>query len=195
MNRLRQAYQETIAPALSEELGLKNRLALPRLEKVVLNVGVGSLKDQAKVVEEIADNLAKITGQKPVSAKAKQSIAGFKVRAGQTVGLRVTLRGERMYDFIDKLVNVALPRLRDFRGLARKGFDGHGNYNLGVKEHTIFPEIQFDDVNRIHGLNITVVTTAKADQPAEALLRRFGLPFPDTSGASHKNAILQNNQE
>jgi len=178
MNRLREAYQHTIAPALAEELNLKNRLALPRLTKVVINVGVGSIKDQPKVIEEIAATLAKITGQKPVVAKAKQSIAGFKVRTGQTIGLRTTLRGERMYDFIDKLINVALPRLRDFRGLNPKGFDGNGNYNLGVKEHIIFPEIHYDDVNKIYGMNVTIVTTAKTDAQAEALLRRLGFPFP-----------------
>lgn len=177
MTRLREAYNTKIRPALSESLALSNQLQVPRLEKVVINVGVGEAKDNQKMVEEVVANLAKITGQKPVITKARHSIAGFKIRAGQIVGARITLRGDRMYDFLDKLVNIALPRVRDFRGLSLKGFDGHGNYNLGLREHILFPEIHFDLVNKIHGMNITVVTTAQNDQQAEALLRQLGFPF------------------
>ncbi len=177
MTRLRQQYQQTILAELMTELNLKNRWQTPRLEKVIINVGVGDAKDSQKLFEEVTKNLAKISGQKPVVTKAKKSIAGFKIRAGQPVGVRVTLRGERMYDFLDKLTAIALPRLRDFRGLSLKGFDGHGNYNLGVTEQVIFPEIPFDAVQKIHGLNITVVTTAANDEQARALLSKLGLPF------------------
>ncbi len=177
MTRLRQAYNQTISPALQQELQLGNRFQVPRLEKVIINVGVGEARENQKFLEDVVSNLTKITGQKPVVTKARQSIAGFKLRAGQPVGVRVTLRGDRMYDVIDKLVNVALPRLRDFRGLSLNGFDGHGNYNLGVREQIIFPEIQFDLVNKIHGMNITVVTTAATDELALPLLRQLGFPF------------------
>jgi large subunit ribosomal protein L5 len=177
MSRLREIYNQTILTNLMTELEATNRFELPKLEKVIINVGVGEAKDNQKALDEVVENLGKITGQKPVVARAKQSIAGFKIRAGQPVGVRVTLRGDRMYDFLDKLVNISLPRLRDFRGLSVKGFDGHGNYNLGVREHTIFPEIQFDLVNKIHGLNVTVVTNAKTDTAAKALLSHIGFPF------------------
>ncbi len=177
MTRLREAYNSTILPALRQELSLSNRFEVPRLEKVIVNIGVGEAKDNQKMLEEITANLAKIAGQKPVVTKAKKSIAGFKIRAGQSVGLRVTLRGDRMYDFVDKLVNVSLPRVRDFRGLAAKGFDGHGSYNLGVREQSIFPEIHFDLVNKVHGMNITVTTSASTDAQGLALLRHLGFPF------------------
>lgn len=177
MTRLREAYNTSIQQALSEELGLKNRFEVPRLEKVVINVGVGDAKDNKKALEEVIQNIAKITGQKPVVSKAKKSIAGFKIRAGQPIGVRVTLRQDKMYDFLDRLVSITMPRIRDFRGLPLKGFDGNGNYNLGMKEHILFPEIHFDQVVNSHGLNITVVTTAKNDEQARALLTRFGFPF------------------
>lgn len=177
MTRLRESYNTKIRQTLADELSLKNRFQVPRLEKVVINVGVGDAKDNQKNLEEIVDNLTKIAGQKPVVTRAKQSIAGFKIRAGQPVGVRVTLRGERMYDFIDRLVTLTLPRVRDFRGLSLKGFDGHGNYNLGIREQAIFPEIHFDDVRKVHGMNITVTTTARTDEQALALLRHLGFPF------------------
>lgn len=177
MTRLRQAYNTTIQTVLGQELELSNRFQAPRLEKVVINVGAGDAKDNQKGLEEIVNNIATITGQKPVITKAKKSIAGFKIRAGQPVGVRVTLRGNKMYDFIDKLVNITIPRIRDFRGLPLKGFDGHGNYNMGMREQSIFPEIHFDLINKIHGMNITVTTSAKTDAQAEALLRQLGFPF------------------
>ncbi len=177
MTRLAEQYSKTVRPVLVKELSLKNINEAPRLEKVVLNIGVGEAKDNKKVLEEIVNNVTKITGQKPVVSKAKKSIAGFKIRTGQPIGVRVTLRSDRMYDFLDKLVNVALPRLRDFRGLSLKGFDGNGNYNLGIKEQIIFPEIHFDLVEKLHGLNVTVVTNAKTDEQAQALLAQLGFPF------------------
>ena len=177
MTRLYETYNTSIHGALTKELELTNPLQVPKLEKVIVNVGIGEAKDNKKLLEEVVQNIVKITGQKPVVTKAKKSIAGFKIREGQPVGVRVTLRSEKMYDFLDKLVNVTLPRLRDFRGLPAKGFDGHGNYNLGIKEQIIFPEIQFDLVEKVHGLNITVVTTAKTDIEARALLTHLGFPF------------------
>lgn len=177
MTRLRQEYQTKIRPALLEQLKLSNIFQVPRLEKIVVNVGVGDAKDNQKHLDEIVANITKITGQRPVVTKAKQSIAGFKIRAGQPIGVRVTLRGERMYDFLDKLISITLPRVRDFRGLSTRAFDGHGNYNLGVREHAIFPEIQFDDIRQTHGMNITITTTAKTDEQGEALLRSFGFPL------------------
>ncbi len=177
MTRLFEQYNQTIQPALREELNLTNQFQVPRLVKVVINVGFGGAKDDKKSFDEILANIAKITGQKAVVTTAKKSIAGFKIRAGQPIGARVTLRGDKMYDFLDKLINVALPRLRDFRGLAMTGFDKHGNYNLGVKEQIIFPEIHFDLVEKIHGLNVTVVTSAPNDSQAQALLVKLGFPF------------------
>lgn len=177
MTRLRESYNQIIQPGLLQELSLKNRFEAPRLEKVVINVGVGDAKDNQKGQSEIVENIKMITGQQPIITKAKKSIAGFKIRAGQPIGLRVTLRGDKMYDFLDKLINIALPRLRDFRGFSTKGFDGHGNYNLGVKEHVIFPEIHFDLVEKIHGMNITIVSDAKTDIHAQALLVKLGFPF------------------
>lgn len=183
MTRLFESYTKTIKPELLKELGYRNIFQVPRLEKVVINVGVGEAKDNQKLLEEVIANLTKISGQKPVITRAKKSIAGFKIRAGQTVGLRVTLRRDRMYDFVDKLVTITLPRVRDFRGLSAKGFDGKGNYNLGIKEQMIFPEIHFDDINKSHGMNITVVTTAQSDAAGKALLSRLGFPFEKEQGA------------
>jgi large subunit ribosomal protein L5 len=177
MTRLREEYNKTIEAELGKELGLTNRFQVPRLEKVVINIGVGDAKDNKKALEAVVKNVATITGQKPVVTKAKKSIAGFKIRAGQPIGVRATLRDDRMFDFIDKLVTITLPRVRDFRGLSLKGFDGKGNYNLGIKEHVIFPEIQFEEVEKNHGLNITVVTTAETDAQGIALLKKLGFPF------------------
>ena len=177
MTRLREAYNSTIRPALITELALTNAHQAPQLEKVVINVGVGDAKDNQKMLEDVVSNLTKIAGQKPTVTRAKTSIAGFKIRAGQPVGVRVTLRGERMYDFIDKLVTITLPRVRDFRGLPRKAFDGKGNYNLGLREQIIFTEIHYDLVNKVHGMNITITTSAETDAQAEALLRQLGFPF------------------
>lgn len=177
MARLAETYIQSIRPSLQQRLGLKNLHQAPKLEKVVINVGVREAKDNPKLLEEIKQNLTLITGSQPVITKAKKSIAGFKTRAGQPVGLQVTLRGNRLYDFIDKLVNIALPRVRDFRGLSRKGFDGRGNYNLGIKEHVIFPEIHFEVAERLHGANITIVTSAQTDQDALLLLEEIGFPL------------------
>lgn len=177
MTRLREAYNKTIQKTLGESLGLKNRYQIPKLEKVVINIGAGEAKDNKKLLDEIVNNLTIIAGQKPVVTKAKTSIAGFKIRTGQSVGVRVTLRGDRMYDFLDKLVSITFPRVRDFRGLSTKSFDGNGNYNIGLKEQSIFPEIHFDLVNKIHGMNITITTSAKTDEQAKALLTQLGFPF------------------
>jgi large subunit ribosomal protein L5 len=177
MTRLREAYNKTIQKSLGESLGLKNRYQIPALEKVIINIGVGEAKDNQKLLDEIINNLTIIAGQKPVVTKAKTSIAGFKIRTGQSVGVRVTLRGDRMYDFLDKLVSITFPRVRDFRGLSLKSFDGNGNYNIGLREQSIFPEIHFDLVNKVHGMNITITTSAKTDEQAKALLTQLGFPF------------------
>lgn len=177
MNKLQQEFNKTIRPALYKELGLKSIMAVPRLQKVVLNVGVGKgLKDE-KYVEAVESTLIRITGQKPIRTKAKKSIAAFKIREGNTVGLKVTLRGQRMYDFIEKLINVSLPRVRDFQGLKVNSFDGQGNYTLGIKEHIIFPEIKADEVENLHGLEIVVVTTTNNDELAKKLLAALHFPF------------------
>lgn len=177
MSRLLTQYQSTIAPALQKSLALVNPHQTPRIVKVVINVGIGDAKDNQKGLEETITSLTRLTGQKPVITKASKSIAGFKIRAGQPIGARVTLRGARMYDFIDRLINIALPRLRDFRGLSAKAFDGHGNYNIGIKEQIIFPEFQYDLSEKMHGMNVTVVTTASSDQHCAALLKELGFPI------------------
>ncbi len=177
MNKLQQEFNKTIRPTLFKELGLKSIMAVPRLEKVVINVGVGKgLKDE-KYIEAVESTLVRITGQKPIRTKAKKSIAAFKIREGNTVGLKVTLRGQRMYDFIEKLINVSLPRVRDFQGLKVNSFDGHGNYTLGIKEHIIFPEIKADEVENLHGLEIVIVTTTNSDELAKKLLLALKFPF------------------
>lgn len=177
MNKLQQEFNKKIRPALFKELGLKSIMAVPRLEKVVINVGVGKgLKDE-KYIEAVESTLVRITGQKPIRTKAKKSIAAFKIREGNTVGLKVTLRGQRMYDFIEKLINVSLPRVRDFQGLKVNSFDGHGNYTLGIKEHIIFPEIKADEVENLHGLEIVIVTTTNSDELAKKLLLALKFPF------------------
>jgi len=175
--RLRHKYIQELRPALQKELGLTNVMAVPRLEKVVINMGVGEATQNAKVLDPAVAELAQITGQKPVVTKAKKSIAAFKVREGQPIGCMVTLRGDRMYEFLDRLLNVALPRVRDFRGVPTRSFDGRGNYTLGLKDQLIFPEIDYSKVEHQKGMNITIVTTATSDEHSRALLKALGMPF------------------
>jgi large subunit ribosomal protein L5 len=175
--RLKQRYMKEIRPALVAEFGFKNLMQAPRLEKVVVNMGLGEAIQNGKILDASIEQLAAITGQKPVVTKARKSIANFKLRQGQSIGAMVTLRGDRAYEFIDRLVSVALPRVRDFKGVSPKAFDGKGNYTLGVKEQIIFPEINYDRVEKIKGLNITVVTTARNDEEGRALLKHLGVPF------------------
>ncbi|MFH1529784.1 MAG: 50S ribosomal protein L5 [Pseudomonadota bacterium] len=177
MPRLKDIYQNEIVPKLKEEFGIENPMAIPRLTKIVLNMGLGEAIQNAALIESSQREMAAITGQKPVVTKAKRSIAGFKLREGMSVGCTVTLRRDRMWEFLDRLVNLALPRVRDFRGVSPKGFDGRGNFTMGVKEQIIFPEIDYDKVQKIKGMNITVVTTAKKDDEARALLKHLGMPF------------------
>jgi large subunit ribosomal protein L5 len=176
-SRLHERYVREIAPALQKELGVKNPMAVPRVHKVVINMGVGEATQNAKVLDPAVNELGQITGQKPVVTRAKKSIAAFKVREGQAIGAMVTLRGDRMYEFLDRLINVALPRVRDFRGVSGKSFDGRGNYTLGVKDQLIFPEIDYAKVEKTKGMNVTIVTTAKDDNQARTLLRHLGMPF------------------
>ena len=175
--RLKTRYLKEIRPALMAEFGFKNPMQAPRLEKVVVNMGLGEAIQNGKILDASIEQLAAITGQKPVVTKARKSIANFKLRQGQSIGAMVTLRGDRAYEFVDRLVSIALPRVRDFKGVSPKAFDGKGNYTLGVKEQIIFPEINYDKVERIKGLNITVVTTAPNDEQGRALLRHLGMPF------------------
>jgi large subunit ribosomal protein L5 len=175
--RLRKRYFEELRPALMKELGLKNPMAAPRLEKVVVNMGVGEATQNAKVLDPAVAELAQISGQKPVVTRAKKSIAAFKVREGMPIGCMVTLRGDRMYEFLDRLMNVALPRVRDFRGVPTRSFDGRGNYTLGLRDQLIFPEIDYSKVEHQKGMNITIVTTATNDEHARALLKSMGMPF------------------
>src|SRR5579883_2689356 len=175
--RLRFKYQKEIAPALMKEFGWANPMAVPKVEKVVINMGVGEATQNAKVLDPAVNELGQITGQKPVVTKAKKSIAAFKVREGMPIGAMVTLRGDRMYEFLDRLINVALPRVRDFRGVSTKSFDGRGNYTLGLRDQLIFPEIDYAKVEKLKGMNVTIVTTAQDDNSARALLKSFGMPF------------------
>ncbi len=177
MNRLKEIYREEIAPALFEELSLENVMQVPQVEKIVLNIGVGEALDNPKALDEAVRDLTTVTGQRPVVTKAKKSIANFKLREGRAIGTKVTLRGDRMWAFLDRLINVALPRVRDFRGISPDSFDGRGNYTLGLKEQLIFPEINYDDVDTVRGMEITIVTTADNDDQARALLTKFGMPF------------------
>jgi len=177
MNDLRELYQKTIVPTFIKEHGVKNRMQVPKLVKIVVNCGIGEALTDKKVVEKMSAQLAVITGQKPQVTHAKKAISTFKVREGDPVGLRITLRGTRMYDFLTKLVGIALPRVRDFRGIPNRGFDGAGNYTLGLKEHTIFPELEYNMVDRVRGFEITFVTTAKTDEHGRVLLTLLGLPF------------------
>ena len=177
MPRLKEKYEKEIVPEMMGEFSYANRYEVPRLRKIVLNVGMGQATTDIKLLETAGEELALITGQRPVVTRAKKSISNFHLRENNPVGARVTLRGRMMYEFLDRLLNVALPRIKDFRGISAKGFDGRGNYNLGLKEQIIFPEINYDKIMGIHGMNVTVVTDAKTDQEAESLLRRFGAPF------------------
>ena len=177
MSRLRERYVKEVVPALKKEFGYTNVMAVPKIEKVVVNMGLGEATSNAKIIEVGADELARITGQKPVVRRAKKSIAAFKVRKGQPIATSVTLRGDRMYEFLDRLVTIALPRVRDFRGVSPKGFDGRGNFTLGLKDQLLFPEIDYMKVDKARGMNVSVVTTARTDQEARKLLQLIGMPF------------------
>jgi len=177
MARLNQFYKETVAPQLMKQFGYKSVMEVPRIEKITLNMGVGEAVADKKVMDHAVSDMTKIAGQKPVVTKAKKSIAGFKIRDGYPVGCKVTLRRERMFEFLDRLVTVAIPRIRDFRGISGKAFDGRGNYNMGVKEQIIFPEIEYDKIDALRGMNITITTTAKTDEEARALLMAFKFPM------------------
>ncbi|MFO7995794.1 MAG: 50S ribosomal protein L5 [Dehalococcoidia bacterium] len=179
-SRLQEKYLADVAPQLKARLGYDNIMQLPKLEKIVLSIGLGEAIQDAKALEAAEKDLAKISGQHPVITKAKKSISPFKLRAGMPIGMMVTLRGKRMYDFFDKLVNVVLPRFRDFRGVSRDSFDGRGNYSLGIKEQIVFPEIDYDKIDKIRGLEVTIVTTAKNDNEASTLLELMGMPFRRT---------------
>jgi large subunit ribosomal protein L5 len=175
--RLQQHYEDVVRDALTEEFGYKNRLAVPRLEKIVINMGVGEAAGDQKKLDAAVGDLALISGQKPVKTRAKKAIAGFKIREGMPIGAKVTLRRARMYEFLDRLVTIALPRVRDFRGITGKGFDGRGNFAMGLKEQIIFPEINYDKVEKVRGMDIVICTTARNDREAKALLKAFSLPF------------------
>ena len=177
MSRLKDLYNEQIVDAMTKKFGYKNVMEVPKLSKIVINMGVGEAKENAKLLDAAISDMEAITGQKAVTTKAKNSVANFKIREGMPIGCKVTLRGERMYEFLDKLVNVSLPRVRDFRGVSNNSFDGRGNYTLGVKEQLIFPEIDFDKVNKLRGMDIVFVTTAKTDEEGHELLAQLGMPF------------------
>ncbi|WP_226683677.1 50S ribosomal protein L5 [Sutcliffiella horikoshii] len=177
MNRLKEKYQSEIIPALMGKFNYQSVMQAPKLEKIVINMGVGDAVANSKALDTAVEELTSITGQKPVVTRAKKSIAGFRLREGMPIGAKVTLRGERMYEFLDKLVSVSLPRVRDFRGISKKSFDGRGNYTLGVKEQLIFPEIDYDKVSKVRGMDIVIVTTANTDEEARELLTSFGMPF------------------
>jgi large subunit ribosomal protein L5 len=177
MARLRELYEKEIKKMLLEKFGYKSPMQVPKIEKIVLNMGLGEAIQNAKILDTASEDLKLISGQKPVITRARKSIAAFKLRKGMPIGCMVTLRGDRMYDFLEKLIHVALPRIRDFRGVSPKSFDGRGNYTIGIKEHIIFPEIDYDKVDKIKGLNVTITTTAKTDEEARALLEGFGMPF------------------
>ena len=177
MARMKTYYKETVAPALFKKFGYKSVMQVPKLDKIVINVGCGDAKDNSKVIDNVMGEIALITGQKPVVTKAKKSIANFKLRQGMNIGVKVTLRGDKMYEFIDRLFNVALPRVRDFRGINPNAFDGRGNYSLGIKEQLIFPEIEYDKIDKIRGMDIIFVTTANTDEEGRELLTLMGAPF------------------
>ncbi|WP_028324442.1 50S ribosomal protein L5 [Desulfatirhabdium butyrativorans] len=177
MSQMKQHYEEIIVPQLMDAYKYKNRMQVPRIEKIVLNMGMGMAIQNAKLMDSAIEELSGITGQKPVITKARKAIAAFKIREGMSIGCMVTLRHDRMYDFFNKLVNIALPRVRDFRGVSGKAFDGRGNYTLGIKEHTIFPEINYDSIDQTKGMNITIVTSATSDEESKALLKMMGMPF------------------
>ena len=177
MSRLKDLYNDTIVEAMTKKFGYKNVMEVPKLDKIVINMGVGEAKDNAKLLDSAVADLEKITGQKAVICKAKKSVANFKLREGQAIGCKVTLRGEKMYEFLDRLVNLALPRVRDFRGVSADSFDGRGNYALGIKEQIIFPEIEYDKIDKVRGMDVIITTTAKTDEEARELLRMFNMPF------------------
>lgn len=177
MARLRDKYKNDIAPALAKEFDIKNPMAVPKVEKIVINMGLGEASSNAKILDVATEELKLITGQKPVITKAKKSIAAFKLRQGMAIGTMVTLRGDRMYEFLDRLISIALPRVRDFRGISAKAFDGRGNYTLGIREQLIFPEIDFNKVDKTRGMNISIITTARNDDQARSLLKSMGMPF------------------
>jgi len=177
MARLKELYQKEVAGKLQSEFGIENPMAVPKIEKIVLNMGLGEAVQNAKILDTAVEELSSIAGQRAVITKAKKSIANFKLREGMPIGARVTLRGPRMYEFLDRLIHVALPRVRDFRGVSKKAFDGRGNYTLGVRDHLIFPEIDYSKVDKSKGMNITIVTTAKSDDQARFLLKELGMPF------------------
>ena len=177
MARLKEKYNKEIAPQIAKEFDIKNPMAIPRIEKIIVNMGMGEAISNSKILDVAVEELRVITGQKPVVTKAKKSIASFKLRQGMNIGTMVTLRGERMYEFLDRLISVALPRVRDFRGISGKAFDGRGNYTLGIREQLIFPEIDFNKVDKTRGMNISIVTTAKNDEQSRALLKALGMPF------------------
>lgn len=174
---LKERYQKEVAPALQKELGLTNVMRIPRITKVVVNIGVGEALENAKALDAAVSDMTIITGQKPVVTKARQSIANFKLREGRAIGVKVTLRGDRMWDFLDRLMNIALPRVRDFRGISSDGFDGRGNYNLGLREQLVFPEIEYDKIDKLRGLEVAIVTTAQTDDEGRQLLQMLGMPF------------------
>ena len=180
MGSLKELYDTELKAGLQKKLGIENVMEIPKIEKIVLNMGLGEAVQNPKVVDQAAEELSRLSGQKAVVTRAKKSIATFKLRQGMPIGARVTLRHERMYDFLSKLINVALPRVRDFRGVSAKGFDGRGNFSMGITEHIIFPEIDYDKIEKIRGLNVTIVTSAKNDDHARALLDAFGMPFRKT---------------
>lgn len=180
-SRLRQVYDEQVVPAMIRRFGYRNKLQVPRVAKVVVNMGVGDAIQNPKLLDSAASELAKITGQKPIITRAKKSIAAFKLRAGMPIGCKVTLRGDRMYDFLDKLFNIALPRVRDFRGVSTRSFDGRGNFSLGLKEQLVFPEVDYDDIEKVRGMDISITTTARTDEEARELLSLLGMPFRESA--------------
>ena len=189
MARLQEAYEKEIVPAMVEKFGYTNKMAVPRLEKVVINVGVGEAIANPRLLDSVAEHLGAITGQKPIIKKARRAIASFKLRAGMPIGVMVTLRRDRMFEFLDRLTNIALPRVRDFRGVSASAFDGRGNYTLGIRDQLIFPELDAGKVERVYGMNITIVTSAKTDEEARFLLERLGIPFQRKDETAQIGAI------
>lgn len=183
MNRMQELYNKEVAPALFKSLGLKNVMQVPAIEKIVLNIGLGEAMDNPKALDAAVADLIQISGQKPVQTKARKSIANFKLREGRIIGAKVTLRGNRMWAFFDRLVNIALPRVRDFRGISANAFDGRGNYTLGLKDQLVFPEIEYDKIDKLRGMEVTIVTSAKTDDQARALLKSLGMPFSSKKDA------------
>ena len=177
MSRMQDKYNKEVAPALMEKFSYKSTMQIPKLDKIVINIGMGEAKDNPKAIEAACGDLAAITGQKPIITKAKKSVANFKLREGMNIGCKVTLRADKMYEFLDRLVNLALPRVRDFRGVSADSFDGRGNYALGIKEQIIFPEIEYDKIDKVRGMDVIITTTAKTDEEARELLRMFNMPF------------------